>query len=107
MSSWKKLAKALYVLGFAYSEVSNYGIRVEVVIKGIDQECLILLAILDGRRGLGKCVFGGIHKDLVKSRVEADLNQQCVERLDAVQFPLHTQRVSKGVEGFEVAEYHR
>lgn len=86
--------------------MSNDGIRVEIIIEGIDKECPIPLAILDSRRRLCERFFSGIHKDLVKTGIEADLNQQCVERLDAAQFPLHTQGVSKGIKCFEVAKYH-
>lgn len=87
--------------------MSEDGIRVELLVEGVDQESLILFAVLDSRGYLLEDIFGGVHENLVQVFLMADLVKKGVERLDPNQFLLHAQRIAKGEKSFKIAECHR
>lgn len=87
--------------------MSEDGVGVELLVEGIDQECLVLFAVLDGCGGLFEDVFRGVHEDLVQVFLVADLVEKGVERLDPDQFLLHADGIPEGEESLKVAKCHR
>lgn len=91
----------------AYPKVSDDGIRVVLLVESIDEERLVLFAVLNRRRSLFENLCGGVHENLIQMFLLAHLVQKGVERFDPVQFLLHAQSVPKRKECFEIAECHR
>lgn len=87
--------------------MSEDGIRVELLVEGIDQKCLVLLAVLDGCGSLFEDIFCGVHEYLVQVFLMADLVEKSVERLDPDQFLLNAYGITESEESFKVAKCHR
>ena len=86
--------------------MSDDSVRAVLFIERIDQERLILLAILDSRRSLLEELLGSVHKDLVQVLLLTDLIKKRIEGLDSGELPLHPQRVSESEERLKVAKSH-
>lgn len=74
--------------GKTYSEVGDHGIRAVLLIERINEERLVLDAVLDGGRNLVEDFFGGIDEDLVQVLLLPNPVQESVERLDTRQLTL-------------------
>lgn len=87
--------------------MGDHRIRSVLLIERIDEERLVVDAVLDGGRYLVEDSLSRVDKELVQMFLLPRLVQDSVERLDACQLALQADWVTKSEKRFEVAECHR
>lgn len=81
--------------------------RAVLFVESLNQESLILVAILDRSHQLLEDVHCGIHKNFIQLFLLPDLVEKGIETFDPCEFASHAVEVSKVEQGLKITKGHR